>query len=387
MGAIIGAIAAAGITAGVGAAMAPDSPDYSKASVDGILADINTLPLRREIEAAIRKGGKVQVPLPGGGNPLYSNILVTQSGEPAKGGLATYKDKDGNVYQGQMVTKDADGTYFVKKQIGVQPNTQTIDFAGLGDADVSIANAQKMAPAILALQKKYGAEFINERLKELRLSNPNEMAARDKMYAWIMDEANKQPDLTMTKSLSGQLLDELNQGGELAPDVAREVEQDVRRGQAARGNVMGNAPAFEEAMATGTAAEKRKADRQARALAFLQSGATPDDINFRHFQQSIANLGSFASGQTPSSQFSTISGAQGGAVPFVTGEPMTTNVNPNAGAQGAAFAQQNYQTQAQQPNPWLRGIATGINAYNSFKQPTAGNPAANNWGYGADLNA
>lgn len=378
MGAIIGAALIGVAGAGIGAAMQPGAPDYGKATVDGIIADINTLPFRRMIEAAVRQGKKITVDDPNA--PAHDVETIHEviqefdrdSANVGDTGKMVYKDKQtGEILKESDISYDPSTRQPIRKIITHVPAGKVdYDFTGMGDADNQIGNAQKLAPAILKLQQQYGPAFIAQRLKELRLSNPNEMAARDKMFQWIMAEAKKTPDTTMTKALSAQLMEELQAGGKLSPDVAREVEQDIRKSQAARGNIMGNAPAFEEAMSVGSAAEKRKADRQARALAYLQSGTTADDVNFRKFQQSIANLGDFTAGKTPSSQFGTISGAQQGAVPFVTGEPMTTNVNPNAGQSGVNAANQTYNTQAGQPNPWLRGIATGINAYTAFKRPT-----------------
>jgi hypothetical protein len=390
MGAIIGAalIGVAGTAASM--AMQPGSPDYGKATTEGILADINTLPLRRSIEAAAHKGGKVEVPVPGGGSPIYSNVVVTPSAGPAKGGNPTYVDSKGNVYQGGMVTKDADGNYFVKKQIGSQPTTQTFDFSGLGDADLQISNANKLAPALLALSKKYGWGFIKQRLAELKLANPQEWAAKEKMFNEIMASVDKKPDTRMAQTLSDQIMSDLAQGGKLDADTQREVEQDVLRSQAARGNMIGNAPMFEEAQSIGREAEARKSSRQQKALQFLTSGATPDDVDFRRFQQNLGNLGSFVAGTKPSAEFSTLSGAQNGPVPFVGGEPMQTNINPNAAANGVNFAVGQYNTQSQAPNPWMRGLSTGLNAYGMLQSRTTTpkpNPAANNWGYGADLNA
>lgn len=118
---------------------APDSPDYAAANREGIMTDIETLPLRRMIEQASKAGTKV-----------------------------TYKD----------------------------PRTgeeKVADFTGLGDADLSkinfdasLGNADKIAETSLALAEKYGTAFVEQRRKELEASDPTGWAMREKMGSSIL---------------------------------------------------------------------------------------------------------------------------------------------------------------------------------------------------------
>ena len=70
---------------------------------------------------------------------------------------------------------------------------------------------------------------------------------------------------------------------------------------------------------TGKASEDTAARCKQAALAFLTSGATPEDVAYRREEQAFANLGSFAVGESPIAQFGQLSGAGEGAVPFGTG--------------------------------------------------------------------
>lgn len=294
--AIVGsALIGAGATA-FGATQGPGSPDYSAASAAAIWTDLQTLPARRTIEAAARTGGRVFF----------------------------------------------DDTWW--------------DFSGMSDADIAAKNADLFAQKMLEIQKKYGAEFVAQRLQELQQSDPEGWAARKQMYQLIQDSIARPADTRMNQAVADQIMAELQQGGQLSDDVRREVEQQVRRGQAARGNTHGNAALFQEAQEVGMAAERRKAERLARAQSWLTSGATPDDVEFRRFQQNLANLGSYVEGRTPVSQFGQLSGAQSGAAPFVPGASMP-GLDPNAGARGAQFALDRY---AATPNPWMQGIAGGL---------------------------
>ena len=136
--------------------------------------------------------------------------------------------------------------------------------------------------------------------------------------------------------------EDLARGTELSPDMARQVTQQERAAQAARGNIYGSAPAAAEAMSLG-------------------------DAGFRMRQQRLANAASFLSGTTPVAQFGQISGAQAGASPFnPMGIQSGIGVNPNAGAQGQQWAMNAYNTQMnyaanQQPiGAQLLGMATGV---------------------------
>jgi len=111
----------------------PDPPDYAAATREGVEADIDSLPLRKIIEAAARQGTKV-----------------------------TYTDMDGK--------------------------EKTVDFTGFGDIDQSRKeldfaeeSADRMAKSALNLQQKYGTDFVMQRLKELELSDPQFRKVRDSL--------------------------------------------------------------------------------------------------------------------------------------------------------------------------------------------------------------
>ncbi len=120
---------------------APPAPDYAAATREGIMADIETLPLRRLIETASKAGAKVEYTDP-------------RTGE-----------------------------------------TKTADFAGLGDADLSrialdfaVESSDKLAAAQLAQSEKYGVATVEQRRKELAASDPEGWAMREEMGATILDQ-------------------------------------------------------------------------------------------------------------------------------------------------------------------------------------------------------
>lgn len=139
---IAAGVAVAGVAASAAMAAsadAPDAPDYAAANREGVLADIETLPLRRLIEQASKAGTKI-----------------------------TYTDP----------------------RSGEQ---KTADFTGLGDADLTklgLDASLQMSDAVTAksleLSKKYGEEFVAQRRKELQATDPTGWAMREKLGSSIM---------------------------------------------------------------------------------------------------------------------------------------------------------------------------------------------------------
>ena len=101
---------------------------------------------------------------------------------------------------------------------------------------------------------------------------------------------------------------------------------------------------------------------------YLQSGVSPQDVQYRHIQQALSNLGAFQNGQTPEAQFGQLSAAGNGAAPFATPNYSTpAGLNPGAAAQtGINFANTNYQTSQQLANPFLSGLTTGVNTFSAL---------------------
>ena len=263
----------------------PESPSMAGANEAGVWADAETLAVRKLIANAAKFGKKIDLSVP---------------------------------------TFDAKGNKTGSKDV-------TYDFSGYSDADATRADlefaqesADKMAETMLNVQQKYGKEFIQQRMEELKAADPTGYEVRQ-----MLGEAAKE-DLAL--------------GTQLSPEMRNQVEQQERAAQAARGNIYGSAPAAAEAMAVG-------------------------DAGFRMRQQRLANAASFLSGTTPVSQFGQISGAQGGASPFnPVGIQQGITLNPNAGAQGQQFAMNSYNQQMnfaanQQPiGSQLLGLATGVAA-------------------------
>jgi YD repeat-containing protein len=367
----VGSVASAGIAAAT-RDKPPGAPDYAAANREGVMADIETLPIRRQVEAAARMGTQVlntgftvrdvsgsegataartalddaRAALTGiprtltettAGNGRGQGQVSRQVDNPAYTAAQDRVTAAQTAYQRAISEAPAGGStvrqYFDPQGRPVsQTDAVRADFTGLGDIDAarqqlefSRESADSTAQTTLYLQQRYGADFIRQRLEELKLSDPTGFALREQMGQSVTNE--------------------LAQGSRLSPSMLAEVQQSTRAAQAARGNVMGDANAAVEGMESGNA-------------------------GYRLFQQRLANASAFLSGTTPVAQFGQISGAQQGAagVNPMAIQQFGSTVNPNAGAQGAQFAMQSYGQQSSNAfnsnaqNPWqsLLGGVVGM---------------------------
>jgi len=122
--------------------------------------------------------------------------------------------------------------------------------------------------------------------------------------------------------------------------AAKGAMHGTRGSQSARGNLFGNAPSMQEAMAVG-------------------------DVGYRMYQQDLANMGSYGAGVAPTAQFGALSGAQQGANPFQGQNIMQTGVGAMTNQQFGQATGGIYQQQAQmaqQGSPWsqIGGMAAGL---------------------------
>lgn len=415
----VGALGA-GIAGAVSGPDAPDAPNYAAASRAGIEADVETLGTRRKTDAAARLGGELVKK--GYKRTFGGDVAALTAQQQAK--LATLQQSESQLAQqlaaaqalpdspnsatrqqrldqinaaqnrldavradlraanaalasiqtnqGEAIYTDPDGNV-VTREAALDE-----DFAGYGDADVQSAYARQMAESILKNQKELGPEFIATAREQLKQADPEGFAAREKLYGEILAQMGRTQDEPIADSLEAQILSELNKGASVDEGVAREIEQALTAQQAERGGGYGKADEYQQALNTGMAAEARRAQRQQKAAAFLSGGYSKKDRDYKKSQQDMANLSAFLTGQTPTAQFQQLSGAQNGAAPFVNspGGPVT---NPNAGAQGAAFAQGNWQTQMnnQPANPYLAGL--GLAGQTLGTVATVGGPQGFGW--------
>ena len=125
----------------------PPVPDYSEATRESILSDIESLPARKTIEAAAKMGG-------------YGSITI--------GG-----------------------------------RTVDYDFRGISDLDQQVTDltaagrsAETMAGIALNIQKKYGADFASEALKRIEETDPVGFKVRKRLAEMTLAELEKGSSLS-----------------------------------------------------------------------------------------------------------------------------------------------------------------------------------------------
>jgi hypothetical protein len=199
-----------------------------------------------------------------------------------------------------------------------------VDFTDIGDIDLSRANldyyiesAGKISESMLEQSEEYGVRFVEQRRKELEAADPEGFEMRQEMGRRIMEGGEKHFMAAAKGAMHG-----------------------TRGSQSARGNLFGNAPSMQEAMAVG-------------------------DVGYRMYQQDLANMGSYGAGVAPTAQFGALSGAQQGANPFQGQNIMQTGVGAMTNQQFGQATGGIYQQQAQmaqQGSPWsqIGGMAAGL---------------------------
>lgn len=239
-------------------------------------------------------------------------------------------------------------------------NGKTYDFSGLGQADTTGKVSDQMAQTLLDIQKTTNPTLIQQRIDELKAADPTGYAARKQLFDRIVADANSHPGRPLASDLQQTVQNELAKGAGFNDQRQLQQVQDQVRGQeVANGIYRGAAPTTKEAATVTNAGESLRSQREQNALQLLESGAAPEDVAYRKMQQSLANLGNFQAGVTPTAQFKQVSGASNVTPP---GFLPTSGFEPNAAAQGAQNALGVFQGQSMynqnQANPWLAGLGT-----------------------------
>ena len=216
--------------------------------------------------------------------------------------------------KGSIKYKDAKG----------RTKVEMVDFTGIGDIDLSRANldyyiesAGRISESMLEQSEEFGVKFGEQRRKDLQAAEPEGFEMRQEMGRKIMEGGEKHFMAAAKGAMAG-----------------------TRGSQSARGNLFGNAPSIQEAMAVG-------------------------DVGYRMYQQDLANMGAFGAGVAPTAQFGALSGAQQGANPFQGQNIMQTGIGAMTNAQHGQATSNIYSAQtqlAQQGSPWsqIGGMAAGL---------------------------
>ena len=404
------------------------------------MTDIDTLPLRRQIEAASAGGTKLTykdmvtgeektADFTGLGEAdraaRAAKIMSDQSAAIQKDQLALRKEiGTGNAQQTTAELRAADPkAYAARMALGEKLTDEAFGKADYGkyvvdNPDLAKAYTEETGGSltegdaegkIAAWGKthydKYGA---NEDRKLTRAGAPGDEIGLDTSAAGLAGLARERRaradvagiDVNTTDASSADLneglqsaMAEFRKGGKLDDDTKRELLNETRAGQAARGNFLGDAAAVVEATELGGAMEKRKAERLQNLLGVqnqvfgqnealrgqnranraenagirseneanwnrnvdrenLQNKQQIDENratrneNYARSQQKLANASSMILGNQLTNQWGGLAAAANGTVGAPTGVGYTPGIgqNANAGAAGNAAAANNFGT-------------------------------------------
>lgn len=356
--AIAAAVVGAGVNAGVAYASRPDQPDPAKSSRRTVLADLKTLPGRRMVDQAARLGIAVDYPT---GRAKQQWVNKSLSDALADGDI-TQETFDRYLKSGRRGRRTFSPDSVIKVKGKLTPETAHADFTGFGDADVQAKMARQMADIQAELSRKYGQQFVDEARKQQEMADPQGVAARRMLASEInrIESERQNAQRPVADRMDAQILQELQAGRGITPEASAAAADIVRRRaeSGSGGNV--DLAGIEEELTTGPRGQQRLQERLQKAMGWLSSGATPEDVDYRRRQQSMANMANFLSGRTPTAEFGALSGAQRGATPMAQG-PALVGMNPNIQQFGQQAGIQQLNVAANQAannvNPWFAGIA------------------------------
>ena len=440
---------------------APAAPDYAAANREGITTDISTLPLRNKINQAAQLGQKITYQDPVTGEEKTADFTGMGNAAAAQQAATIMADTNANLQRQQLALRQELGTATAKQTAAeiraADPAAYatrqaltgriTDKLAGTADYASYVRTNPDLAEAFARDRDENGSTLSIEEWGKRHYDTYGQNEGRAiprsgpqsddvgldtsaaAMAGRVRDMDGKVPDATSRMAdlyaraneidtgandnsveALGAALDKAKSdyalGAKLDPDTQREVLNDARAGQAARGNYLGDAAAVAEATTLGQAGEARRQQRlgnlldvqnrvfgqnttlrnegraaQQSKLAQMAGLAGQDftqgnqsyanrmnnlqlegnfnqqqlaenhavnNTNYARQQQALANASAMVLGQPVTNQFGSLGAAQNGAV----GGAQQINynqqgqTNANAGQQGASFAQGNYGTQA-----------------------------------------
>jgi len=382
------------------------APDFASANREAVLAQAETFPLLRQIEAASRIGAKVDV-------PVYKDGKAT--GEFKTVDFGGISDVEQTRAIGRALAEMAPEQALAQYRASQQQVTP-------GGPTLGEATARQRRAELEALDPtKYGLyeSFLKSipRIAEDQIEAPQ--------YEQVGTERIPQPQdvgeaQRMRSNLERQISAGLAQAGTVDPALLRAAQQAVRARGTATGAALSDPQAFREARAVSEAIANADMQRRAQAMSLLQSGQTTSDVANRQAQeafqnilaatgqrntaqqqtfagqmasqqqrqgtqqQNIANIQSALGLQPIVSQAAQLGGLQQGASPFSTPQLIQGMQQAGPGQLmqiGSNFALQNAQNALQaslasSPLAVFQGITGGISnlgtAYRGFNSPYGG---------------
>lgn len=362
---------------------APPAPDYAAANEAGVKASAAVLPFQLALDRAARMGttytdpdtGKVY-DFTGMGDAAINDLNSAQTERLMRSGADIQRDLTMGQYrdllsllpqynelnlQSQRAAYDASldagrrgmaNTYDLnleymprfgelQRDENLRSFLQNLDLGEQGTRRFADLQNELLPATNAAGLDAQGAAY-RRGLEDLRTSDPARYALQQKLLAAA------QTDLDAGSSLTAEQLDQL--------------QQKIRGSQASRGNILGAGAGYDEARMSAEMGQNLQQQRRQSALAILNGSSVEPKYTAASAVNPLMpnyNPTTTLNPQTPSFQATTTGGPNLNPVPI--NNQTYGYVNPNAGAAGVDYANQQYSQQmnfaANQTNPWMAGLS------------------------------
>lgn len=252
------------------------APDFASANREAVLAQAETFPLLRQIEAASRIGAKVEVPVYKDGRATGTSQIVD---------FGPVSDIEQTKAIGRALAEIAPEQALAQYRASQQRVTPEGPTLGEATAIQRRSELQALDPNRYGLYETFLKDIGKSPIPQTEIESPT--------YEQVAMPTGPS-DTGAAKSMRGELERQVQRGlaqtGTLDPSVLRSVEQAARARGAATGNLLSNAQAFREARAVGEAIANADVQRRSQALGLLQSGQTTSDTANRQAQEAFQNI-------------------------------------------------------------------------------------------------
>ncbi len=271
------------------------APDYAAANREAVMAQAETFPLIRQIEAASRIGAKVDV-------PVYKDGRATGEFKTVDFGPMSDVAQTREIGRAlaEMAPEQALAQYRASQQ-RVAPGGPTL---GEATAMQRRAELQALDPTRYGLYETFLKDIRQRPIAEDQIEAPRyeQVGTANIPRPEDVGEAQR-----IRSNLERQISAGLAQAGTVDPTLIRAAEQAVRARGTATGSPLSNIQAFREARAVSEAIANADMQRRAQAMSLLQSGQTTSDVANRQAQESFQNILA-ATGQRNTAQKQTFAG-------------------------------------------------------------------------------
>ena len=246
---------------------------------------------------------------------------------------------------------------------GLTPEQYLGNVAGyVPPEQAAAADVARIDPQTAALRNQLGQSYLNQVSNQPQVSMPgvptNAAPTAGAINSYLDTYRGVDPTgLAARQQLESDLAAQEKLGAQLDPETAREVEQQTRLAQSARGNVYGTPELVAEAMQRGQAGEARQRQRQQDLQSFLQSGQDVGSVGQNLYEkgqadylakyQNYLNAWNAQQANTRANQQGALSYLTSGATPYAT---QMAYVDRATGASQAATPSYNTGVSGQSPS-------------------------------------